>query len=72
MSILRTITDAFKSEFGGKSRRNPWPLCAACYRRVDPVELCIGCRSHMEPCCDKCDTCGRCVLRCPGHREVAE
>jgi hypothetical protein len=65
MSILRTIKDAFKSEFG-KPRKNPWPLCSGCYHRTNPDWLCVACR-RCDTCCDQCGTCGRCVLRCRGH-----
>lgn len=68
MSVFRTITDAFKAEFGKPDkRRNPWPICRAGQHRVPPP-LCLIC-ARCDGCCEKCETCGRCVLGCRGHKE---
>jgi hypothetical protein len=67
-SVWRTVTDAFKAEFGKPDkRRNPWPKCRCCLRRFEPP-ACLSC-ARCPGCCEKCDDCGRCVLRCPGHKE---
>jgi hypothetical protein len=52
MSLLRSITDAFKSEFGRSKKSSVWPRCGACYRRTHPTGICR--HSTHDPLCTRC------------------
>lgn len=65
--VWRTVVSAFKAELTKPDKkRNPWPRCGVCFRRVDPMLLCTRCGACDHPCCLKCDTCNRCTLACQG------
>lgn len=63
--LKRAVVDLWDGK--PATRRNPWPLCQTCRRRVPPP-LCPIC-TQCDPCCSKCGMCGNCIQGCPGHKE---
>jgi hypothetical protein len=69
--VFRSITEAFRSEFGKPARRRGlWPICEVCRQPVPPP-LCLYC-GRCETCCVTCDDCGVCARACQGHDQEEE